>query len=164
MNIAKLLERENEYSSVTIWSIRTVAIVFCLISVILSGMMISNYNKITDSNPVKLRSIKKLWVKIKRNPDNKVIVEKYRTLEKDARETFHKGLRFSKKGAVMLTFSVAVMLFALKILSFVKLKIPNPQTISQENFIVSNKIARWTLIVIGLALIFLPFLLGIQNG
>ncbi len=132
----------------------TTAVVCAVFSLIVLSLFVINYVR---GRIIDLRwetQFENLKIELRRNPDDKQLLERIRQLDLQFRQDRIRRLDFSRKGSYLLFGSVVIMLTALKCAGTFKKKIPAPQVLSNrgDEQLRQATLARWA-VTAGLAVL-----------
>lgn len=161
MNPLKIYSSDPKKNKFLYVLFRNIAYISAVFVVIVCIFMILNFIKFKTQDPLNLPQMEKLIEKSQADPQNQQLKQAIRELDLLARKAYFSSLLFSGTGTKLIIIGVIVFLIALKILSEIKQKLPDPGKTDDESEIEAGILAKWGIGGLGLALIIVALSLRI---
>jgi len=144
--------------------IRGLAVIAAAFSLVVCVLMIANYFQTKAIDPLNSPALQKLIAKLDANPNDTALREEIRALDLLARKAYFTSLWQLRMGGYFLLWGIIILLIALKTLSSLRQKLPNPKEFDEkEDFWKLNTLTRNAIAIGGVAILGLALILGILS-
>lgn len=141
--------------------LKNITILSLIFSIIIFVLIIANFVYKTAYDPLDSPELEEVLKEARETEIDQARKDYIRGIDLIARRAFFTSIAFNRVGAVLLLISVLILLISLKIPSFLRRKVPDPENyneIDDDNIV---RIRYWAVMVSGILLVSIAFLLPI---
>ncbi|HIE26730.1 TPA: serine/threonine protein kinase [Candidatus Poribacteria bacterium] len=155
MNQTEINDKTKDIELTKAWyqaAVRT-AIVAGVFSLIVCGLLLTNYFQGRVSDPLNSKELSELKEALLQEPRNDSIKEQIRVLDLELRQEYFRQREFSKWGSYLLLAGIVVFLIGIKFAADYRKKLPIPQAKDEQGHEAhAATMARWSIAALSLVL------------
>jgi len=155
MNQIEINDKRKDAEITKVWyraAVRT-AIVAGVFSLIVCGLLLTNYFQGRISDPLNSKALSELKEALIQEPRNDSIKEQIRGLDLELRQEYFRQREFSRWGSYLLLAGIVVFLIGIKFAADYRKKLPMPQAKDEQGQEARvAMMARWSVAALGLIL------------